>query len=218
MTRIRSRNRRVPLTPCADLSAADWIVGSGIPWEQLVGFGPPGFPAYARLRFFPDPAFEGQSQNDVDRDRDAPFDIARLRASMETLTRHTDTPDACYFCVWEGWPLRRREGTAERSLHPSAVLDGPQVVVPNRAYFLLKGDASDLASWDATRAWLGHRGLLDVPPAFMWPADHAWCIACDVDQHYAGIGATTAAIDELLADPRLDPVPADPREAQPAYR
>jgi hypothetical protein len=200
------------------VSAADWIVDSGIAWERLVGFGPPGFPAYARLRFFPDPAFVGQSQNDVDCDRGAPSDVARLRASMETLTRHTGTPDACYFCVWEGWPLQRREGTAERSVHPSAVLDVPQVVIPNRAYFLLKGDLSDLAQWDATRAWLGQRRLLDVPPAFMWPADHAWCIACDVDQHYAGIGAATAAIDQLLADPRLDPVPADPREIQPAYR
>jgi hypothetical protein len=38
------------------------------------------------------------------------------------------------------------------------------------------------------------------------------------DPHWAGIGADVSAIDELLADPRLDVVPADPREDQPAYR
>jgi hypothetical protein len=76
----------------------------------------------------------------------------------------------------------------------------------------------DLADWGVPQAWLGQRGLLDVPPAFMWPADHAWCIASDVDPHWAGIGAATAAIDELLADPRLDLVPALPSEIQPAYR
>jgi hypothetical protein len=91
-------------------------------------------------------------------------------------------------------------------------------VIPSRDYFLLEGDVSDLADWDATRAWLGQRSLLDVPPAFMWPADHAWCIACDVDSHWAGIGAASTALDELLADPRLDVVAADPRAVQPEYR
>jgi hypothetical protein len=38
------------------------------------------------------------------------------------------------------------------------------------------------------------------------------------DPHWAGIGADVSAIDELLADPRLDVVAADPREDQPAYR
>jgi hypothetical protein len=39
-----------------------------------------------------------------------------------------------------------------------------------------------------------------------------------VDPHWAGIGADTATIDQLVADPRLDVVLADPREAQPEYR
>jgi hypothetical protein len=107
----------VPLAPCSDLSAADWIIDGSVRWQQLVGFGPPGFDAYARLRFLADPAFEGQSENDVDRDLDEPSDVARLRALVETLTRHTDTSASCYFCVWDGWPLQGREGTAERSVH-----------------------------------------------------------------------------------------------------
>jgi hypothetical protein len=48
------------------------------PWQQLVGFGPEGFPAYARLRFLPDPAYEGQSENDVDVAEDAPTETALL--------------------------------------------------------------------------------------------------------------------------------------------
>jgi hypothetical protein len=72
-------------------------------WQQLVGFGPEGFPAYARLRFLPDPAYEGQSEDDVDVDEDAPTETAQLRAALETLTRHTRTPEDCYFCLWDGW-------------------------------------------------------------------------------------------------------------------
>jgi len=56
-----------------------------------------------------------------------------------------------------------------------------------------------------------------APPAFIWPADHAWCIANDVDPHWAGIGASVAAIDELLVDPRLDIVRDDPNQEQPYY-
>ena len=33
--------------------------------------GPPGFAAYARLRFLTDPTYEGQSENDVDPHRAA---------------------------------------------------------------------------------------------------------------------------------------------------
>ena len=54
-------------------------------------------------------------------------------------------------------------------------------------------------------------------PAFIWPGDRTWCLANDVDPHWAGIGADSAAIDELLADPRLDVVPADPHHAPPHY-
>jgi hypothetical protein len=50
---------------CNDVSAADWIVQAQIPCEQLVNFGPPGFPAYARLRFIPDPTKPGQTEADA---------------------------------------------------------------------------------------------------------------------------------------------------------
>jgi len=54
-------------------------------------------------------------------------------------------------------------------------------------------------------------------PAFVWPADRAWCLTRDVDPHYAGIAASAAAIEELLAQPQLDVVLADPAEVPPHY-
>jgi hypothetical protein len=89
----------VTLTFCWDLAAADWIVHSDLPWQQLVGFGPAGFDAYARLRFLPDPIRPGQSENDVDAD----WRTDQLPTLFEVLTTHTTTPDSCYFCVWEGF-------------------------------------------------------------------------------------------------------------------
>lgn len=56
-----------------------------------------------------------------------------------------------------------------------------------------------------------------APPAFVWPADHRRCFACDVDPHWAGVGAEHAAVDALVAHDQLDVVPARPADPQPLY-
>jgi hypothetical protein len=224
----------VALVHCSDLSAAGWIMTSDRPWQQLVSFGPAGLPRYARLRFLPDPAYVGQEEGDLDIETDDADDEAVLRMALETLTRHTRAPDDCYFCLWDGWGadidggdgariLDHQTGTVSKGplmtpAFPPSVLRGPKVVVPGRAYLLFRGSISDLGDWGAADAWPGQPRPHMPKPAFVWPADHAWCVASDVDPHWAGIGADGAAIDELVADPRLDVVPADPREDQPYYR
>jgi hypothetical protein len=184
------------------MSAADWIVQAQIPWEQLVYFGPPDFPAYARLRFIPDPTKPGQTEADIDVAEDHPSDTQQTRRALDHLQRFTATPEDCYFCVWEGYS----------DVFPPPVLDGPMVIILHRRYFLLHGSLTDLGSWDQT---LGGAG--SFPPAFAWPADRSWCLAKDVDPHWAGVGAEQAAIDTLLSDPELDVVPAQPTDPQPTY-
>jgi hypothetical protein len=109
-------------------------------------------------------------------------------------------------------PTRR-----DRSNDPPSAPLAPKVVVPNRAYFLFHGSVSDLGDWGTAEKGPGGSVIGMPDPSFIWPADHAWCVANDVDPHWAGIGANTAAIDQLVADPRLDVVPADPNENQPSY-
>ena len=188
---------------CSNLSAADWIVQAQIPWEQLVYFGPPDFPAYARLRFIPDPTAPGQEEADANVAEDHPSDINQTRRALEQLRRFTATPEDCYFCVWEGYPNLSFSGSVPHR---------PMVTIPHRRYFLLHGSLTDLSSWQATLDGVG-----SFPPAFAWPADHSWCFACDVDPHWAGIGAEQAAVDALLNAPELDVVPAQPTRPQPTY-
>jgi hypothetical protein len=104
------------------MSAADWIVQAQIPWEQLVYFGPPDYPAYGRLRFIPDPTKAGQTEADANVTEDHPSDITQTRRALEHLRRFTATPDDCYFCVWEGYP--------DLNVPPS-VLRGPMVSSPS---------------------------------------------------------------------------------------
>jgi hypothetical protein len=104
---------------CNDVSAANWIVQAHIPWEHLVNFGPPGFPAYARLRFIPDPTTPGEEEADVDVADDHPSNMQQTRRALDHLRRFTATPEDCYFCVWEGYS----------HYFPPSVLAGPMVTI-----------------------------------------------------------------------------------------
>lgn len=216
----------MPLTLCSDVSPARWITDSDIPWQRLVTFGPAGFAAYGRLRLLPDPAYPGQSENDVE--PAGLSDAERLRGLCEVLAGFTTTPQDCYFCLWEGcgafggttvsigrpMPAVYRGGAEAEPPLP----DVPRVMVPHRAYFLFRGPLSEIGEWDFSSLVPGASVRPAVhDTAFFWPADHAWCVANDVDPHFAGIGAGADVLGRLVADRRLDVVPADPRERQPLY-
>ncbi|WP_433726415.1 hypothetical protein ACQP2Y_09360 [Actinoplanes sp. CA-051413] len=186
---------------CPDPTPADWLVRSGAPDLRLITFGPAGFEAYARLRYIPDPVRLGQEEADADVPDDHPSDIAQARRTLHRLAPFTNTPDECYFCVWEGY--------SDIPLPPEARL----IDLPHRRFALFRSRLRDIDHWEADFGG----GQPIAPPAFVWPADQRWCFTSDVDPHWAGIGAERAAVDALVADPRLDVVAADPAESQPRY-
>lgn len=194
--------------PCSDLAAAKWIAASDEWWWNLVTLGPPAFQAYARLRFIPDPAHEGQSENDAARRADAPSDNDLLRTAVGTLLQHTGSPAEGYLLIWDGWG---------RESFPERVLRTPRVVIPNRKYYLSRVSLPDFVSGAVEEAWQAETRRSMPHPAFIWPADRAWCITSDVDPHWAGIGAEQALIDSLLTEPRLDVVRVEPNEQLPFY-
>lgn len=223
------------LALCTDGSPADWLTRQTQPWDELVVLGPTGFEAYARLRYIPDPAYPGQHEADavVDDDRS---DDESLAIVFEVLRAHTTTPEDCYFCLWDGYgeldgsppprlTARIRVGDsppwAEPAVQPASSATGSgtpaKVIVPNREYYLFYGPLSQAGDW-GTHDPLAYVGEGTGPnPAFSWPADRAWCVTEDVDPHWAGIAAPRAAIDQLVEDPRLDVVRAEPGERFPTY-
>jgi hypothetical protein len=219
---------------CSDVSLASWLSASDADLWQLISFGPADFASYARLRFIPDPKVPGQSESDVDDDVIPESEAALVRGVLDVLARHTTTPDDCFFCLWEGWgsAIRGEDGlrvanfdTGTATLGPvmapafdQSVLDGPKVSIPHRNYYLFRGPLTDFGDWGAAD-YLPGMPRTDMPnPAFIWPADRSWCLANDVDPHWVGIGASTAAIDELLGTAGLDITRANPTEPQPEYR
>lgn len=206
----------MPLAVCSDLSPADWIVASDLPWTRLVTFGPAGFAAYARVRFIPDPTREDQQESEAD-PHASPDEVDQWRALLKLLAAVTEDPDDCYFGLWEGWGFPQ----SARRWPVFGVPHGAQH--PARSYFLFHGSVSDAEVWGGGEP--AHAGIWGPSefsrggaPAFAWPSDHTWCITADIDPHWAGIGASVSLIERVIGDPRLDAVEADPTEEQPAYR
>ncbi len=176
---------------------ATWIREPGMSLD----FGPSGFEAYARLRILPDPTAPGQQTGDLEWPDEYPDRLPLLVDAVSALAPHTSTPDDAYYIVWNSGVSKTFPGIAHRvgikDRDPSCLAEGP---------------LSDLATWHRTLRLNAYDS-----PSFIWPRDRAWCIAWDVDPHFAGVGGTTAAIDALLALPRLHAVPHDPATQAPYY-
>ena len=203
------------MTACADSAPVEWLLEQEREWYDLTARGPLGFARYARLRFIPDPAFLGQRESDAyipDLGEPGPSETWQIGVAMTHLTRHTTTPDECYYLIWEGWPdvetVCERIGAARIDLTDEALGNV-------RSYYLFRGDA-DLAAWDDGDAGPPFGSSWPIP-AFIWPADRAWCVVRDVDPHFATIGASAAAISDIPADSSIDTVDDNPTVDPPRY-
>ena len=201
-----------------DLSAADWIVNdqhnNRDDWDVLVTSGPSGYENYGRLRYIPDPVTERQGYEKVVLEESHLSDYDQVRVAIDALVPFTNTPDEAYLLMWTG-----------SGLHwANRVKDAPEVNAiaagSGRDYYLFRVsllDIVNLPGLELWHAWITNEFSFNTPPAFLWPADRAWCFTSDVDPYWAGIGGSQAAIDALLADVRIDVVPMIPDELQPEY-
>ena len=135
---------------------------------------------------------------------------------VEVLRAATTTPEHCFFCLWDGygwegtWPIpRRRKPSGSGEVQefipgpvPEEVLRGPRVHLPIRNYLLYTGRVEAVIA----RELVGDRHLQAAN--LWWPADRAWCVASDIDLSWTYIGGTRAVVDRLLADARIEAVPA----------
>ena len=126
------------------------------------------------------------------------------------LRGFTTTPEECFFCVWDGygWEGRRlasTPGTAPVILPdpvPEAVRNGARVRLAERDYLLYTGPVEAITA----PAEIGHGQCANLA----WPTDHAWCVASEIDLACTYVAGSTALVDVLLADGRIEVLPADP--------
>ncbi|MDA8372821.1 MAG: hypothetical protein M0Z91_00960 [Actinomycetota bacterium] len=128
----------------------------------------------------------------------------------EALRAFTTTPEECFFGIWDGygWEGRRKlstPGTAPVALPdpvPEAVRRGPRVRLPERDYLLYTGPVEAITA----PVEIGDGQTANLA----WPADHAWCVASEIDLAWTYVAGSTALIDKLLADERLEALRAAP--------
>lgn len=226
-----------PVRWSSDSSAGDWIAAAVHPFGSDLGsYLPGGFPVYARVLHpawrtgsgRPDKVRWAELAQAVPigaltRFEELPRDPSEqlvapavgtlgrdeLETLIELLDQHTTSPSACWFAVWAGYgwmtghkaladlsyaPLPRRR-SARAKIPPEL----PQLELPGRCYVLHHGPIVAAAA------------LCDPPssqsPNLWWPDDRAWCVASEIDFRSTYIGASAAAIDEILHDARIEAIP-----------
>jgi hypothetical protein len=132
---------------------------------------------------------------------------------VEHLRDHTTTPAGCWFCVWEGFggiddqgvvarvrlPLHReyllRHGPIEAAMEPTPHRYGPD-------FGVLLATTGTEPPTPAEVYWE------DQSPNLWWPEDRAWFVATEIDYAWTYIGGSSQLIERLLADDRLEVLPA----------
>jgi hypothetical protein len=209
------------LESVADVSAGDWIAGrmSG-PVGTAGWVVPRGFPAYARV-LHPVDGDEALTWVQVchrtgripharmqwtaitpahgwtgGMPRVGNLAPAALRALLDVLAPATGGQD-CFHALWEGWGW----------IDDSAVRALPRLRLPLRDYLLFRGPLAAAARL----GWPGSPvGFEPQSPSLLWPADHTWCVATEIDFDSTLVGGGADLIGAVLAAPALDAWPIEP--------
>jgi len=125
------------------------------------------------------------------------------------LAAHT-ADGTCVAAVWAGWGhLRQTTGFGPGATRlPNAtssavfrqIAQTPRWLLPHREYVLFRGHLSEVTELGVP----GPLGFCHLTPALLWPCDHSWCVASEVDLDSTLIGGTRALIDAILADSELE--------------
>lgn len=116
------------------------------------------------------------------------------RALTSVLGPHTQTPQDCYFLVWEGYASVSDYFTG---------LDAPKIAVSqHRSLFLLNGSLHD-----ACEPFIQDDRRL---PNWWWPAGQEWCVGNDIYARSSFVGGSQKCIDAALSHPDLETLPISP--------
>jgi hypothetical protein len=212
-----------------------------VSWADVAAWS--GREAHSHAQFMhlsrPKPGFGvGPKPWSVDPDDGDPGDEV-LSPLRQILARHTQTPDQCWFCLWEGWgqlnegasgvqialspdSTETREEVIERlgiwtgAAIPPEVIALPRVELPQRDYFLLSGPLNAIVDREmvAGASDEGHPGIefVSQPPSIFWPEDKSWCVATEIDLDSTFVAGSAELIADVLDDPSLETWPARPED------
>lgn len=125
----------------------------------------------------------------------------QLAALCDVLAGHTRTAGECTFALPSRWP--GATGGRPGARLPLAGVDHVLVAAALDA-------AVPLGFSDEPGRWWARS------PAAFWPQDRAWCVVTAPDRRCTLVGASVAAIEDLLAAGELEAWPVRPSDRLPA--
>ncbi|MGY1752952.1 hypothetical protein [Blastococcus sp. SYSU D01042] len=121
--------------------------------------------------------------------------VAVAERLARVLARHTTAPQDCVFGRWDGFGY----DLPDPATPPRLLLRGNHDVV------LVRGTVADAV-----------RNLAPEPHEqsanLWWPADRAWCVVTDIDLTSTYVGGSAACIEQVLATPGVEALPARPED------
>ncbi len=134
-------------------------------------------------------------------------------AFAELLEGFTETPDRCYFAIWEGYGQFSPGGTAVLSRAgdvtrlmtlspPNEVLTADRMKGIGRDYLLYAGALSAIGSFFVNR-WRDS-------PSIWWPADRRWCVSTDIDLDSTYVGGSAGCLEALMMDQSFEVLRTSP--------
>jgi hypothetical protein len=152
------------------------------------------------------------------------MDLDTLDTLGAVLAAHTADPERCLFglCTIETWEddFTREELDSTRLLRlpmdrDYIVLDGPLSAIDQIIRDLSKPRSSLVFSTGGRPAseldpsWLRQREA----PNLIWPADHSWLVASEVDFDSTLIGGNGALIEAIIGSPDLEAWQVEPTDS-----
>lgn len=160
------------------------------------------------------------------------MDLAEFADVTKVLARHTQAPDACTAALWEGYgwvqggqgftwlmiaddvePAEREElerenrRLAAEPVFPREVRNGPRLELPGRAYLLFDCDIRSFENLEWPRqSWGAQGGVWKQTPNQLWPEDHAWFLASEIDFDSTIVGGSRELVDALVACEAIEAV------------
>ena len=115
------------------------------------------------------------------------------RTLMNVLREFTQTPEQCFFALWEGY------GNIDTRVYaPDARVKGR-----GRDYLLFQGPLEGVLAFLVNRPF----PFWGDSPNIWWPEDRAWCVATDIDLYDTYVGGSEECIQAILDHPDLEALP-----------
>jgi hypothetical protein len=169
--------------------------GEPVSWRTVADWAGTTLHPLAQFRALsrPRPGFGRGPRPWEDEPRTGSLPPSAWRSLHAALAASTSTPNACWFGLWDGWNYATGQHIAYRvGDRTISVQRQAHMELPYREYALFSGP---LAAYNDIGYLLPSGQFKPCPPSLVWPEDHEWMVAADVDLDSTYVGASK----ELLA-------------------